>query len=163
MLNWVFECLSSWLNDCLSDRLMSHLPSCMTDWLMADGLPHWLTDCLIDWWATCLHDWLTDWLTDGLLLCMTDWSTDCLFVWSIDWLCGHRCNSRVCVCMHMCGDDVAPTEVQTLLEVITFCDCRSMAHWLFDLPCWHIDFCLIGGGDEQRLGCLWVRCAMCIM
>ena len=64
-------------------------------------LVDWMTVCLIDWWATCLHDWLTDWLTDGLPLCMTDWSTDCLFVWSIDWLCGHRCNSRVCVYAHV--------------------------------------------------------------
>ena len=104
MLNWVFECLSSWLNDCLSDRLMSHLPSCMTDWLT----DWWLMGCLTDWltvWSTdeppaFMTDWLTDWLTDWWAASLHDWLIDWLSVCLIDWLTVWSQVQQPCVCVY---------------------------------------------------------------
>ena len=120
-------------------------------------LTNWWTDWLIDYWLTvCLIDWLTDGLTEW----MPEWLTDCSTLWQgsekTRWL--MSCVAGVSAANAESATDLC--SVQVHLVLVQYADSVSLSHYAcLSVPALHLLLshrCVV----DQRLGCVWVRCAL---
>ena len=131
MPNWVFECLSSWLNDWLSVCLTVYLTDCLSVWL---------TVCLTLFAAIAFLVWHCLAATALIIyLCVASIALSVWLCWQqLHWLqllwyrrqvifIARQKSAHVCTWYARCC--VASMKVRILLEAITFCDYRLMVQW----------------------------------